>query len=122
MKLIIAGSRKTHEAINIINKMILGDNILSVPEEIVNGGCWGVDMAGVVWAKGSGAFVTSFFPDWTRYGKAAGPIRNEQMAKYADALLAIWDGESKGTFDMIKRADKHGLEMLIITVGEKNDN
>jgi len=118
MKLIIAGSRDIHEARNIIDVMILGDDILQLPEEVVNGGCWGVDMAGLVWAKGYDISMKTFPPDWNRYGKAAGPIRNEEMAKHADALLAIWDGESRGTFDMIKRADNHGLEMLLVTVGE----
>lgn len=41
------------------------------------------------------------FPaDWKAHGKAAGPIRNKQMAEYADALLLIWDGESKGSASM----------------------
>jgi len=118
MKLIIAGSRDIKEAGHIIDAMVLGEDILSFPEEVVNGGCWGVDKAGVIWAKGVGALVKSFFPDWTRYGKSAGPIRNNQMAEHGDALLAIWDGESKGTFNMIEKADKHGLEMLIVTVGK----
>jgi len=118
MKLIIAGSRDIHEAVHIIAAMILGEDILPFPEEVVNGGCWGVDMAGMVWAKRYAVLIKTFSPDWTRYGKSAGPIRNEQMAKYADALLAIWDGESRGTFDMIKRADKHGLKMLVVTVGK----
>jgi len=121
MKLIIAGSRDIHEARNIIDVMILGEDILQLPEEVINGGCWGVDMAGMIWAKGYAISIKTFSPDWTRYGKSAGPIRNEQMAEYADALLAIWDGESKGTWDMIKRADKHELKMLLITVGGLND-
>ena len=118
MKLIIAGSRDIKEATRIIDTMVLGEDILPFPEEVVNGGCWGVDMAGVIWAKGCAVSVKSFFPDWARYGKSAGPIRNEQMAEHADALLAIWDGESKGTFDMINKADKYGLEMLVVTIGE----
>ena len=117
MKLIIAGSRNIHEARNIIDAMILGDDILPLPEYVVNGGCLGVDMAGVLWAKGYAILTKTFPPDWTRYGKSAGPIRNEQMAEHADALLAIWDGESKGTWDMIKRADRHELKMLLVTVG-----
>lgn len=126
MKLIIAGSRNISDAEIIIDVMAveelaimyLQDGKLEMPEEVVNGGCWGVDMAGVTWAERYSILIKTFPPDWTRYGKSAGPIRNEQMAEYADALLAIWDGESKGTFDMIKKADKHGLEMLVITVGE----
>lgn len=35
--------------------------------------------------------------DWERLGKAAGPIRNEEMAEIADALIAFWDGQSRVT-------------------------
>ena len=34
-----------------------------------------------------------FDTDWNKHGRAAGPIRNKQMAEYGDALLIIWDGE-----------------------------
>lgn len=112
MKVIIAGSRHIDD-IELV-EFAIKESRFDITE-VVNGGCWGVDMTGVIWAKGVGALVKSFFPDWTRYGKSAGPIRNNQMAEYADALLAIWDGESKGTWDMIKRADKHELEIFVLT-------
>jgi len=121
MKLIIAGSRNIKSAQDILGTFLseitelIGNGGL---EEIVEGGCRGVDKDAAKFAAAYGISSRHFFPDWTRYGKAGGPIRNEQMAEYADALIAIWDGKSKGTFDMIKKADKHGLEMLIITVGK----
>ena len=46
------------------------------------------------------------------HDKAAGPIRNRQMAEYADYLIAFWDGESRGTRNMIetmKKLGKHGV-------------
>jgi len=46
-------------------------------------------------------------------GKAAGFIRNAEMAEYADALIAFWDGRSKGTKHMIDLAKKHGLKVKI---------
>jgi hypothetical protein len=55
------------------------------------------------------------FPaQWSIYGKGAGYIRNREMAQYADALIAFWDGKSKGTKNMIDEAKKQGL---IIKVG-----
>ncbi len=121
MKLIIAGSRNIKCAQDILGTILLeitgliGDGAL---KEIVDGGCRGVDRDAAKWAADYGTPSCHFFPDWAGYGKAAGPVRNQQMATYADALLAIWDGESKGTWDMIERADKHELKMLLITVGE----
>lgn len=46
--------------------------------------------------------LTKFPADWDKFGKAAGHIRNKQMAEEADALLLIWDGESKGSANMKK--------------------
>ena len=43
---------------------------------------------------------------WDLYGRAAGPIRNAQMADYADAAIIIWDGKSPGSLNMIKEVKK----------------
>jgi hypothetical protein len=54
------------------------------------------------------------FPaDWKTHGKAAGPIRNRQMAKNAEALIALWDGNSRGTKNMIETATKLGLKVYV---------
>lgn len=70
--------------------------------EIISGGCRGPDSIGAAWAARYG-FQTRFFrPDWRRYGLAAGPRRNAQMAEVAHRGLAFWDGESTGTSHMIE--------------------
>lgn len=51
--------------------------------------------------------------EWNEYGKSAGPIRNEEMAKEADYLIAIWDGQSSGTEDMIEKAKEYDLDIYI---------
>lgn len=51
--------------------------------------------------------------DWDLYGKSAGFKRNVQMAKYADALVAFWDGVSSGTKHMIETAQKMGLDVRV---------
>ena len=55
-------------------------------------------------------FITQFPADWNKQGKAARYKRNEQMANYANALIAFWDGKSKGTKHMIKLAKSRGLK------------
>ena len=52
-------------------------------------------------------------PDWAKFGKAAGPIRNKTMAENGDALIAVWDGTSRGTKSMIDLAQKLGLKVFI---------
>lgn len=70
-----------------------------------------VDILGALLAIANGIPVKHFPPDWNTYGKPAGPIRNEQMAKYANALILIWDGKSKGSASMKRLAKQHGLRI-----------
>lgn len=83
--------------------------------EVVSGGARGVDRLGEQWARAVHLPCTVFPADWDRHGKAAGFIRNEEMARYADALIAIWDGKSRGTADMIARAKAHGLPVCTMS-------
>jgi hypothetical protein len=78
-------------------------------DEFVSGGAAGVDRHGELWARRHGYRVRVFPADWKAHGKAAGPIRNRQMAEYATHLVAIWDGESRGTASMIREAHRRGL-------------
>lgn len=54
--------------------------------------------------------------DWKRDGKAAGPIRNRAMAEYADALILVWDGSSRGSGNMLGEARRHDLRVFERTV------
>lgn len=111
MKLIIAGSRKLFVDPILIDRLILSANL--EPEEIVSGTAKGIDECGelyvshynnrengVRYSRPESINLKQFPADWDTHGKAAGHIRNKQMAEYADALLLIWDGESKGSANM----------------------
>ena len=77
------------------------DNLdIDIPEEVVSGACTGVDQSGEEWAKFYNIPIKQFKPDWDKFGKRAGPIRNSQMAAYGDILLLIWDGRSRGSYNM----------------------
>lgn len=76
---------------------MLGIN--NITEEVC-GLAEGVDTEGQHWASHAGVPVKTFRADWKKHGKAAGPIRNREMAQYADALLLIWDGTSRGSKNM----------------------
>ena len=82
--------------------------------EIVSGKALGADKLGEDYAKEKGYKIKEFPADWIKYKKGAGPIRNKQMAEYADELIAFWDGLSKGTKNMIELAKKHGLKIKVI--------
>lgn len=84
------------------------------PTAIICGEAKGADTLGRRYAIEHGINVLSFPADWDRYGKSAGYIRNQQMAEKADALIAFWNDESKGTRNMIDVARKKGLHCRIV--------
>lgn len=85
--------------------------------EIVSGGARSADKLGERYAKEHNLRLKIFPADWDKYGKRAGYIRNEEMAKYANCLIAFWDGQSKGTAHMIDLAPKYDLMTAIIKSG-----
>jgi len=110
MKVIIAGSRDFTDDEQLRAAIAdAGFEILAV----ISGGARGVDALGEKWAEENGIPVKVFPADWDLHGKAAGPIRNREMAEAADALIALWDGESRGTKNMINTARKKGLKTHI---------
>lgn len=111
MRVIIAGSRQIPPKLSIIAEAVAWSGFDVT--EVVCGLARGVDMGGFSWANGNGIPVRCFRPDWQKYGRSAGPIRNHAMAKYAEALVAIWDGRSRGTLDMIEEATEMGLRVFI---------
>jgi len=104
MKVIIAGGRKFYAYRSDITKAIL-DSGFHVTE-IVSGGATGIDGCGEAYARNDNIPLTLFPANWEVYGDAAGPIRNKQMAEYADALIAFRGGS--GTENMIEQMQKLG--------------
>lgn len=81
--------------------------------EVVSGTARGVDQLGERWAKDNGVPVIYFPADWNKFGKSAGYLRNLDMGNYGDALIACWDGKSKGTGHMVDIMSNLGKEIYI---------
>lgn len=111
MKVIIAGSRNIKDGMLLLEAI---DKSKFEITEIVSGHAVGVDRMGELYAETHHIPTKIFIPDWSNYGKGAGFIRNEQMANYADALIAIWDGKSSGTKHMIDIAKKNNLQVYVL--------
>ena len=86
------------------------------PTTIVCGMAKGIDSSGRAWAKFMLLPWQEFPANWSMYGKGAGHIRNKAMADYADALLLIWDGTSKGSANMKKTMEKLGKPVYEIVL------
>jgi len=82
--------------------------------ELISGGAKGADSLGEQYAKGKGIPTKIFLPDWNKHGKIAGFIRNTDIIKDADLVVAFWDQKSKGTKDSIDKAYKLNKKTLII--------
>lgn len=90
MKLAIVGSR----TLSVSN---LGKYIPSNTTEIVSGGAKGVDTSAREYALNHNIKYTEFLPEYNKYGRSAPLKRNVQIVDYADAVIAFWDGKSRGT-------------------------
>ena len=104
MKLIIAGSRDITDY-NIVRKAVIDMGLwkqYGKQIEVVCGMARGVDLEGWKFAKKNGLVIHEFPADWNNKGRGAGHIRNKEMGNFADELLAIWDGKSRGTKQMIE--------------------
>lgn len=114
MKLIVSGSRDIRDKQAVREAIQDADLLFGPVDEIVHGGARGVDSLADSIAKDMGfPEITVFHADWKEYGKAAGPRRNHEMAEYGDALVAVWDGQSRGTKIMIQKALAYGLDVLV---------
>lgn len=103
MKLIIAGSRDipvSHSEWELIESALTFHGFRGNISEIITGNSGNIDLLGNFYSEITGCPLKLFNPEWDVHGRAAGPIRNKEMAEYSDALLLIWDGESRGSKSM----------------------
>lgn len=120
-RVIIAGGRDFADYALLSEKM---DNYLSgIMDDIfiVCGQARGADSLGEQYAKEHGYQVNYFPANWKRFGKSAGYIRNTEMAKNADALVAFWDAASLGTKHMIATAEQLRLDVRVVRYEPKKE-
>lgn len=140
MKLIIAGGRDffNYKLLEAETKKFILENIN--PEEnspkiqIISGKANGADSLGEWFAKDWGFELIEMPAKWDdidhpkakvkhkrnggKYNAAAGPIRNEEMAKIASHCIVYWDGKSPGSKNMIENAKKYNLIYKVISYGK----
>jgi hypothetical protein len=116
VKVIIAGSRHMpSESYPLIGRAVVRSGFPVT--EVVCGMAAGADALGHRWADAKELPVKEFPADWSRYGQAAGPIRNRQMAEYADALIVFIWGNSRGSENMRKQMEERRKPVFVIRDG-----
>ena len=117
MKIGIVGSR------NFKDYNILTEKLKDIETDIkvvISGGAPGADRLAEKWAKEHGKLLTVYPADWVTHGKSAGYIRNADIVKNSDKIVAFWDGVSKGTKHTINLCKKNNKECEIILVSIEN--
>jgi hypothetical protein len=115
MKLAVVGSRNiTNKQEYSVFEVLRGLPILENGSvTIVSGGAKGVDSVAKEFSDQYDYPCIEFLPDWETYGKGAGIIRNKQIVKECDKLIAFWDGKSRGTKNSIDLAEKAGKLLAV---------
>lgn len=116
MRLIIFGSRQ------FTNYALLRDwadrlTLRAWDVTVLSGHAAGADLLGERYARERWLTVEVYHADWNKHGKAAGPLRNEEMCQASPThALGFWVGRSRGTADMIERCQRHGIKLKIIEI------
>lgn len=116
MRTIIAGSRGITCYMTLVRAMHNAEQQGIRPSVIISGNAKGVDTLGEMYAERNNIPLEKYPADWAKFGRGAGFRRNAWMATQADALIAIWDGESRGTLHMIDIAKAMKLKVVVFEV------
>lgn len=110
MKYAIVGSREFKDY------DLLKEHLDAIPDitEIISGGAIGADKLAERYASENGIEVVIFKPDWARYGRGAGPVRNKLIISSSEKVIAFYNGVSKGTLSSINFAKKQNKEIKIV--------
>lgn len=123
LRILICGTRTVFGE-NVIDDAVSRSRWNGLITRVVSGGqkrydrkqrtYYGADYWGERWAFARDIPVDRYPADWNKHGKYAGPIRNQQMIDTnPDGVIAIWDGQSADTRDLISRAEVAGIEVFV---------
>jgi len=116
LKLAVVGSRT-------FNDILTAHEIISSfdPSIIISGGAKGADSFAQNYAELNAIKCIIHLPDWNKYGKRAGFLRNELIVRDCNHLLAFWDGTSRGTKHSIDLATDAGIPVDVIYFSNDNN-
>lgn len=118
MRILVCGGREYDDYLTVRNTLdhliYDGDHTNWEDHTIISGGARGADTLAVRFAQNYGTKLRVFQPDWKRYGKSAGHIRNQQMLDEGKPNKVVAFPGGSGTADMIRRAKKANIEVIEI--------
>lgn len=115
MKTAIIGSR------NITNYELLKQAAKGLTiTGVISGGAMGADQLAERYAQENGLPLLIIPADWNAHGKSAGMVRNAEIVKTAEQVIALWDGQSKGTEGTIQMAKKAGKPVKVAKTSQES--
>lgn len=116
IKIAVIGSRAGYpkDPAEMIEELLKVENLNKNEIIIVSGGARGVDSIAESWARSNNVETLIFPADWKNLGKGAGYIRNVQIIDSADIVLAIWDGQSRGTRHSLYLSRRSGKKVYLV--------
>lgn len=118
MKVAIVGSRSILDQEFVESLFNCFVHIFGKPTKIISGGAKGIDSFAEDFGHSYNIELQIFKPDWAKYGKKAGFIRNEDIIKNCDICLAIWDGESHGTKHDLELCEQYKKDLVLFNLKE----
>lgn len=109
MKVAIVGSRQFED----MEKVRQYVRELPAGTTVISGGAPGVDRIAVMEAQIRGLETIVIPANWGAYGQIAGFLRNTEIVRQADRIVAFWDGESPGTQDTMRKAKLHAKKLEV---------
>ena len=113
MKVAIIGGRTFNDYSMLKDAISIRINELNITQ-ITSGGARGADSLAEKYAHEKHIFMVVYHPEWDKYGRGAGFIRNKLIIDDSDVVFAFWDGASKGTLNSINLAEKAGKVVHVI--------
>lgn len=118
MRVAIVGSRNIENEEKVYQ--LLCRYIPANTTEIVSGGATGIDTLAEIYAEKNNLHLTVFKPDYKSFGKRAPLVRNEEIIRYAQYVLAFWDGSSHGTAHTVATCVTLGVPVKVIPLENFN--
>jgi YspA, cpYpsA-related SLOG family len=87
---------------------------------VISGGATGADQLAERYAQENNLPLLIIPPDWDTYGKSAGMMRNAEIVKTAEQMIALWDGQSKGTEGTIQMAKRAGKPVKVAKIAHES--
>lgn len=110
MRILVCGGRD-YADLNTAHNFLDALNGVTAVSLVIDGGASGADRLGFEWAHCNGVPTQTYKADWQKHGRAAGPIRNQQMLDEGKPDLVVAFPGGRGTADMVRRARAAGVEV-----------